>query len=87
MIVLIYANKKTGETEIDNIEYDLRKEITLFDINIFGGESYGISTTTKIMTSNYGRLTIFKDNLKNDWYYFKTLLIYIQINGRFCKNE
>ena len=38
---------------------------SLFNINIFK-DGYGLSTTTKIMTSSYGQLKIFKKDIKKD---------------------
>lgn len=56
-----YVHGSMGPDSFDCAGYVWFVYNSLFDINIFEN-GYGISTTTKIMTSSYGKLTLFEEN-------------------------
>lgn len=61
-----YEHGKMGPDSFDCAGLVWYLYYTLFEINIFRNGGYGLSTTTKIMTTNYGRLSIYKKYIGKD---------------------
>lgn len=61
-----YEHGKTGPDTFDCAGLVWYLYYSIFVINIFRNSGYGLSTTTKIMTCNYGRLLVYKENIRKD---------------------